>query len=185
LAPVTPFQAALLLGDPATVSVLGQKEPARLSAGEYASVPRAVLPGSWDGLPESPPRVVPAEGPICAVAGGVVVGAGVSGAGVSGAGVSGAGVSGAGVSGAGGADEVRVPAGRGAVIEAMPAPSAPSGVLYLVTDLGVRHPVPDAEVLAVLGYRGVAPVRVPAEIVALLPIGPALYPQAARTVLSG
>jgi hypothetical protein len=65
----------------------------------------------------------------------------------------------------------------------MPAPDAPSGVHYLVTDLGVRYPVPAVDVLAVLGLGGAVPVRVPAEVMALLPLGPALYPQAARAVL--
>jgi hypothetical protein len=83
------------------------------------------------------------------------------------------------------ADEVYLPAGRAAVVEAMPAPDAPAGVVHLVTDLGIRHPVPSAQVLAVLGYGGVAPVRLPGEIVALLPAGPVLDPVAARTPLTG
>jgi hypothetical protein len=41
------------------------------------------------------------------------------------------------------------------------------------------------EVMAILGYGGVAPTRVPAEIVALLPLGAGLHPQDARGVLGG
>jgi len=64
------------------------------------------------------------------------------------------------------------------------APDATDGVLYLVTDLGVRYQVPSPDVLAMLGYAGVTPVPLPAEIVALLPTGPGLYPQAARAPLT-
>jgi Type VII secretion system ESX-1, transport TM domain B len=44
----------------------------------------------------------------------------------------------------------------------------------------VRHSVPSAEVLGVLGYGSVTPVPVPADVLALVPEGPALDPAAAR-----
>lgn len=184
LAPVTALQAALLLGDPQTVAVLGQKQATPLSAGEYAAAPKTVLPGAWNGLPDAVPSLV-AVGPgvgVCAVArpgeGGleVLVGARPGG---------GTPVVARSGPGPGLADEVSLPAGRAAVVEAMPAPDAPAGVVHLVTDRGVRHPVPSAEVLAMLGYGGVAPLRLPGEIVNLLPAGPALDPVAARTPLAG
>jgi len=40
--------------------------------------------------------------------------------------------------------------------------------------------VPNRDVLATLGYGGVRPVRMPASLVALLPSGRALDPDAAR-----
>jgi hypothetical protein len=64
-------------------------------------------------------------------------------------------------------------------VEAVPQPGAPGGALSVVTDLGRRYAVPDAAVLSTLGL-GVTPVRVPANVVALLPAGPALDPEAAR-----
>jgi hypothetical protein len=76
-------------------------------------------------------------------------------------------------------DRVLVPPGRGVIVESLAAPDAPNGALCLVTDLGVRYPVPEAGVLGLLGYGGVAPVRVPAGLVALLPSGRALDPAAA------
>jgi type VII secretion protein EccB len=174
LAPVTPFQAALLVGDPATVERVRQTGPTPLSPGEFAALPRTTLPGAWDGLPTEVPRLVaPGAGALCAVAGGEVVAGAAPPRGAAVVGTS-----------AGLADEVRLPPGRGAVVAARPSPDSPDGVLYLVTDLGVRHPLPSAEVLPVLGYAGVTPVPVPAEIVALLPTGPGLYPQAARTPVS-
>jgi hypothetical protein len=174
VAPVTPFQAALLLGDPATVEQVGQVRPTPLTPGEYAALPTTALPGVWDGLPVEVPRVVPPppDRAVCVVAeptgGRVVVGA--------------ASPRGAAVAGSlpGLANEVHLPPGRAAIITARPAPDAVDGALYLVTELGVRHLLPSVEVLAMLGYAGVVPVPVPVEVAALLPVGPALYPQAAR-----
>ena len=48
-----------------------------------------------------------------------------------------------------------------------------------MTDLGHRHALPVAAVLAGLGYQGVEPVAVPGEFVGLLPAGPALDPELA------
>jgi hypothetical protein len=82
-------------------------------------------------------------------------------------------------------DEVSLPPGRGALVSSRSTPDAGDGVLYLVTDLGVRYQVPSPDVLTALGYGGVKPVPLPAEIIGMLPTGPGLYPQAARTPLSG
>jgi hypothetical protein len=46
--------------------------------------------------------------------------------------------------------------------------------------LGVRYAVPSREVLSMLGYGSVRPVRMPASLVSLLPSGHALDPDAAR-----
>ena len=80
-----------------------------------------------------------------------------------------------------GADRVVVTPGRAAVVEALASPSAPHGALSLVTDLGVRYPLASTDVLTMLGYGGVAPVRLPAELVALVPSGRALDQAAALT----
>lgn len=176
LAPLTPFQAALVLGDPATVEQVGQTAPAALSPGEYARLPRTAFPGRWEGLPSEVPRLaeVGTAASMCASSapsGDVVVGsAPPRGAAVAG-------------SSTGLVDEVRVPPGRGVLATASTAPGADAGVIYLVTDLGVRHPLASADVLPVLGYAGVRTVAVPAEILALLPTGPGLHPQAARAVV--
>jgi hypothetical protein len=78
------------------------------------------------------------------------------------------------------ADHVLVEPGRGAVIEAAAAPGASGGAISVVTDLGRRYGVVDTDVLAALGYRGVEPLRLPASVVALVPAGQVLDPQAAR-----
>jgi type VII secretion protein EccB len=83
------------------------------------------------------------------------------------------------------ADRVSLAGGHGALVQAVPAPgaSATGTPLYLVTDQGIRYPIPNKspDVQAALGYGGVTPVRVPAALVALIPLGPALDPAAARS----
>jgi hypothetical protein len=74
---------------------------------------------------------------------------------------------------------IAVPPGRGAVVEALASPSAPSGALAVVTDQGLRFPIPSREVLSSLGFGDVRPLRLPAGLVALVPSGPALDPAAA------
>ncbi|HEX8344439.1 MAG TPA: type VII secretion protein EccB, partial [Actinoplanes sp.] len=79
-------------------------------------------------------------------------------------------------------DRVHVPRARGALVEAAASPTAPagSGTISVVTDTGTRYPLANRTVLEALGYSGVTPVRVPAEMVALLPEGPSLDPVRAR-----
>jgi len=77
------------------------------------------------------------------------------------------------------ADRVLVPAGHAVVVEAVPSMDAPRGTLLVVTDQGVAYPLAQAEVLEVLGYGGVEPVRMPSGLVARIPIGPGLSHDAA------
>lgn len=68
---------------------------------------------------------------------------------------------------------VHVPRGRGAIV------SSPGGAVHVVTDDGRGFPLARPELLVKLGYPGVKPVTVPAELVALLPAGPLLDPSRA------
>ncbi|CRK58767.1 PROBABLE CONSERVED MEMBRANE PROTEIN [Alloactinosynnema sp. L-07] len=77
------------------------------------------------------------------------------------------------------ADHIHVPPGWAAVVEAMPSAEAPTGTLTVVTDMGRRYSVGEPDVLKMLGYGGANPVRMPAGLVARLPEGPGLDPQAA------
>ncbi|MGW0431716.1 type VII secretion protein EccB [Micromonospora sp. NPDC003197] len=72
------------------------------------------------------------------------------------------------------ADAVYVPAGQAVVLRDQPAPQAGLGTVYLLTDQGVRHPVPTGEALKALGYGSVRPTPVPASVLALFPTGPVL-----------
>ncbi|GGM05737.1 type VII secretion protein EccB [Dactylosporangium sucinum] len=87
-----------------------------------------------------------------------------------------------------GAQQVSVPQGGGALVRALPAPDADAssagGTVYLVSDQGIRYALQDSEnvkAMVALGYEGVAPVGVPASLLALIPQGPALDPAAARS----
>jgi type VII secretion protein EccB len=92
-----------------------------------------------------------------------------------------------GVPGAVQADAVYVPRGRGALVAAAASPSAPpaGGTVSIVTDTGRRYPVATRDVLGKLGYGGVPPQQVPAQMIALLPEGPSLDPARARRSEAG
>jgi type VII secretion protein EccB len=74
---------------------------------------------------------------------------------------------------------VYVPPGRGAVVTAVSG-SQSTATRYLITDQGIRYPVPDESVLRTLGLGGTAK-PVPSALVALLPLGPALDPARANS----
>lgn len=185
---ITEVQARLLLADPSTrAAVYGSSVPAEapLSAAEAAAAPRTELP---ETQPTDPPATLfevadvdPSDQTLCAAfrAEGaaddaaaavpdVTVQAGVDG------------VDTAAVTqrrtadGVVLADRVVVRPGWGALVESVPAPGAPGGTLTLVTDEGVRYPLPSEQVAATLGYGGIEPVRLPSSLVARVPAGPAL-----------
>ncbi|WIM98001.1 type VII secretion protein EccB [Actinoplanes oblitus] len=72
------------------------------------------------------------------------------------------------------ADAVLVPAGRFALVK-VPG----SGGYQVVTDLGVRHPVPGADALSRLGYAATSATEVPTALVTSIPAGVTLDPAAA------
>ncbi|MCE6996015.1 type VII secretion protein EccB [Saccharothrix sp. S26] len=77
------------------------------------------------------------------------------------------------------ADRVIVPPGRAAVVEVMPGPDAPVGTVVLVTDQGRAHALASRDVLEVLGYQDITPVRLPVSLVSRVPHGSPLDPAAA------
>ncbi|MGC4879760.1 type VII secretion protein EccB [Micromonospora sp. DT43] len=74
-------------------------------------------------------------------------------------------------------DRVLIAAGTGVLARNPYAPGG-GGALYLVSEYGVKFPLPPSGAAA-LGYAGAAPVDVPAELLELLPTGPVLDPAAA------
>jgi type VII secretion protein EccB len=78
------------------------------------------------------------------------------------------------------ADRVVVPPGQVALVETMPSTGTPAPAVGLVSDLGVYYPLAGADLLDALGYAGVAPVRMPAGLVARIPAGDGLDAEAAR-----
>lgn len=77
------------------------------------------------------------------------------------------------------ADRVVVPAGRAAVVEAVQTADTPRGTFLVITDQGIAHPLASQQVLKVLGYDGVRPVRIPSGLVARIPVGSGLSHEAA------
>lgn len=188
-AEITRLQADLLLGDPDTHNLVDQREAIPLPQSVYFAAPKLQL-----SLPKgetAPPASSPA---IVALSSGTVACALVPGDGAP-----------AEVrvdvpppdmanaiataerapEGTVLADRVVVPPNSGAVVEALASPGAQSGALSIITDLGIRYPVTSPEVLGMLGYSGVTPVKVPAELVSLLPTGPRLDPNAALRPAAG
>jgi len=78
------------------------------------------------------------------------------------------------------ADRVNLPGGHAAVVRALQDNA--SGLVYVVTDQGFKHPLPlekSDQILGSLGYGGYRPRVVPASILALVPTAPTLDPDAA------
>jgi type VII secretion protein EccB len=75
-----------------------------------------------------------------------------------------------------GADLVAAAPGRGVLVAATAAGGGPGTTNYIVTDSGVRYPIPSSDALQKLGYSSSAAVALPAPIIGLLPSGPSLDP---------
>ncbi|MEV4275701.1 type VII secretion protein EccB [Actinoplanes xinjiangensis] len=75
-------------------------------------------------------------------------------------------------------DLVHVARGKGALVEATASPDAAegSGTVSLITDAGLYYPLASRDLLSRFGYGNVRPTRIPAQLVAYLPAGPALDP---------
>jgi hypothetical protein len=80
------------------------------------------------------------------------------------------------------ADRVLVPPGEVAVVRVLPSGATTAGALTLVTDEGLRFPVPSDAVLTQLGYSPAQAVPMPAGLVQCIPAGPTLDPAAAMQV---
>ncbi|WP_433389414.1 type VII secretion protein EccB [Micromonospora sp. KLBMP9576] len=76
------------------------------------------------------------------------------------------------------AEGVLLPGGKGVLVQATPGTggsgaAAPGATVYLISAQGVRYPL-GVGAVAALGYEGVAPLAVPASLLALVPTGPTL-----------
>jgi hypothetical protein len=78
------------------------------------------------------------------------------------------------------ADRIWVPAGKVALVRAMASSTATSGAATIVTDLGIRYPVPNDQALKALALPSSKVVDMPAGLVNRIPPGPTLDPDAAR-----
>ncbi|GAA4792678.1 type VII secretion protein EccB [Streptomyces ziwulingensis] len=79
-------------------------------------------------------------------------------------------------------DAITVGAGKGALVRALSASGSALGdTTYLVTDEGVKYRVLSQEGLKALGYEGAEERTMPAPMLAMLPSGPDLTPEAASS----
>ncbi|MEL6891593.1 MAG: type VII secretion protein EccB [Actinomycetota bacterium] len=185
--PVSETTAALLLGDPATIEAYPDAtvEPIEISGAELGLLgesPSRPLDRDW---PESPPSVdALGDGVACLRVDfdpdddprtSVVVRDEVPDAvelpdragertGLS-------------------ADHVVARAGNVDVVGAVAAPGQATGTRFVVTELGVKYPIASDDAAAALGLAGAEPALVFAELLDFLPTGPALDPDAARTIV--
>jgi type VII secretion protein EccB len=82
------------------------------------------------------------------------------------------------------ADRLRLRAGQGALVRAAgpTGEAASEATVYLITDEGMKFPISTPAAQAALGYGGVDPVPVPADLLDLIPTGSTLDIDAARQV---
>jgi type VII secretion protein EccB len=189
LRPITPVQAAIVLADPATRAAYGDEAPeARpLSASAATEAPReqARAPEAIDPPSDRPEIVGLArpDAPVCARFADAAVVPVVSIDATPPPAVS-LPTERRSQRGTSLVDEVVIAPGHGVIVVAEPAPDAPATTAHLVTDLGIRYPIPSSSVLGILGYGQATPVRLPDGLVARLPEGPALDPEAAGRPIS-
>ncbi|GAA4698623.1 type VII secretion protein EccB [Phytohabitans rumicis] len=184
LRPISPLQYDIQLAAPGTAAAYGTERP----SGIPLTLPEAASATRTPDLPAAagdPPRVRPrlaggdAATTVCLV---FEPGQGVPGLLLDPAMPATdpmAGTPGRTDAGARLADRMLVPPGWVAVVESMPSADAPAGTLMVVTDMGIAYPVADPALLEVLGYPNVRPVRVPAGVVARIPMGSGLSHEAA------
>lgn len=190
VAALTPTGAALLLASPSIRAAYPDSPVAPIPAGPGALSGVPVSAGGSDpagGLPPEPPRIVspPPDAMACASlsslgAGGQQISTGLLSASVSAAKGIPLGAHAAGAT----ADRVVIPAGGGLLVAGQQTPDSPPGAVYLVTETGTKYPLANADVAAALGYSAQAAVRMPAELLSLLPSGPLLSVEAALRVQS-
>jgi type VII secretion protein EccB len=75
-------------------------------------------------------------------------------------------------------DEIAVRPGGGALVRALSTGGTVANTVYLVSDAGVKYPVPSDDVVKQLGYDPAATVPLPATLLGMLPTGPSLDPAA-------
>jgi hypothetical protein len=79
------------------------------------------------------------------------------------------------------AQTISVQPGHGALVATTLSGGGPGSTYYLVTDGGVKYPVPSSDALSALGYGSASVSAVPSAWMNLLPTGPALDPALVST----
>jgi type VII secretion protein EccB len=189
LAPVTPTYAALVLGDPRTQAAYAGGLVGTVPVQAAAVAGHLIAPAGVTGYPPVPPDpadTMDGSRSLC-----VRFTFGGNGAAAQLATVGLDDLSGGRSTGAARKDDPRVAdlvtvaPDSGAVAGSIAAPGVWGRDVYLITDLGVKYPLSDARVAAVLGFANPPVVRVPGDVLAFLPTGPVLDPGAAAVEQRG
>ncbi|MFJ6198343.1 type VII secretion protein EccB [Micromonospora sp. NPDC092111] len=173
VAPITPVQQAIQVGQ-------SGRQPAQVALSDVTSVPRSQQvprPPDRGQPPATPPKLVSPEPgqQVCAATrdagtppeltvGGTLPGADRA-----------APTGSVSPDGIPLADRIAAPAGRVTVLKLIGSP----GSYSIVTDLGIRYPVPSADALSLLGYPADRALAVPPSLTMLIPTGPTLDPRVA------
>ncbi|MFI2378268.1 type VII secretion protein EccB [Streptomyces sp. NPDC018964] len=190
LAPLTATELALLLGDPRTREKAydgAAPKPLPLNSealrGNVAAT--AGTPAGPGASPQSPPKAVTVPGDRTPCAFVTPAGNGTR-VGVALATTEGLGPVAQHASGVSSAaclpvDRVTVPPGHGALVRAVGAAGGDvGGTVYLVTETGVKYRLTTKEAVEAFGYQDVPRNDIPALLLAMLPSGPDLHPEAAE-----
>lgn len=195
LAPLTATELALVLGDPQT---------RRKAYGGVSPTPGALTSEALKGRlapdagqdkgpgqsPESPPKAVtvPENRTPCArvTPEGEGTRVGVTLAATSELGPVAQHSSGAATAACLPVDRITVPPGRGSLVRAVGAGGGKvGGTVYLVTETGVKYRLATQDAVEALGYQDAVPGEMPQMMLAMLPSGPDLYPEAAEAGRAG
>jgi type VII secretion protein EccB len=186
VAPISPTEARLVLGDSANAAAYPDGGPVVLATSVAAldGAPRSRTPGAA-GYPaaQAAPVVTDPHTVLCAVGDGtgaarittadrVPLPSGAKAMRVTGSADDRV------------ADEVYVAPGTGTLVREQVGAGGGTGSLYLITDAGAKYPVPSLAAAAALGYAGARPAPVAGTVLALLRDGPSLDPVAARQVVA-
>jgi hypothetical protein len=83
-----------------------------------------------------------------------------------------------------GATHLVLPPGRAALVSLLPHVGQPTDTAFLVTEAGLKYPIPSVAAKAALGYESRVPVPLPGGIADLIRTGPALDPARANRAAS-
>lgn len=190
LMPLTELQALVTVADPALAAAYGGQQQAsilELSAAAAAGAPQAPTPQTSPAdLPTQQPEMMVVSSDrstLCATftdqtgTPTIAVEARVEGAEVAPATAS--------ITQHGTvlANRIQVDGGSGVLVMPMVSAAATDGMLYLVTDRGIRYAITDDAARNALGYQQAPVTRMPASLIARVPEGPALDVGAARQVI--
>jgi type VII secretion protein EccB len=191
IAPIKQTEGVLLQNDPDSQKAYKGRpvQPVAVNPAVAAAAPQSTSKASKDGLPDQMPKIdsYDAATPLCVVYANTATGSQDARVALGGAvPTPNADSSTSSGSSAAVVDQVVLPAGDGALLGLLPVPNQLKSIssYSILTDQGLRFAVPSADIAGKLGFdvNKVAPV--PANLLHLIPEGPALNPQQAMKPLS-